>query len=120
MTAWFDAATWVQDHLTKSCPDWLVAPETDSKITRYPALVWSLALSNPDPLGIWSATLTVSLLCTPQQASAGAQQVHDAVQGWQTPGPLHSVELTSFTQNPSTASKPIHQYIFVYSLTWDR
>lgn len=116
---WFDAPTWIHQQLTAALTGWLVTPETDAKVNAFPALVWSLALSNPDGLGIWSGNLTLSLLCDPASAEANVALVHDTLQGWQTPGPLHAVELVSFTQSRSTVSKNTHQYVFVYSLTWD-
>ena len=116
---WFDAPTWVHSRLTEAFPDWLVTPERDAKVNRYPALVWALSVSNPEHRGIWTGNLTLNLLCAAGDAPAGTEAVHEAVMAWQTPGPAHSVTLNMFTQNPSDVSETIKQYVFIYSLTWD-
>ena len=119
MPEWFDGPTWVHDRLTDAFPDLLVTPEREAKVNRYPALVWSLSLSNPDDRGIWSGNLSLSLLCTADDAAAQTKAVHEAVMAWQTPGPAQSVTLNTYAQNPSDVSETIKQFVFIYSLTWD-
>lgn len=119
MSQWLDAPTWIHERLGASLPAWLVTPEADAKVNRYPALIWSATVANPDARGLWSANLTLTLLCAAELAPAAVELLYDTIQAWQTPGPLHGVELLSMTQSPSTTSNPIHQYVLVYSLTWD-
>lgn len=116
---WFDAPSWVHQQLTTAFPTWRVTPEIDPKVTAFPALVWALSVSNPDDRGLWAANLTLTLLCTPAEAEGLCEQLHNQVQAWQTPGPVNSVTLQSFTPDRGADTKTIHHYLFVYSLTWD-
>lgn len=116
---WFDAPTWVHDRLGVAFPGWLVTPELDAKINRFPALLWSLSVSNPDPRGIWTANLTLNLLCDASLARTATESLHGEVESWQTPGPINAAELQTFTLNRSDVSELIKQYVFIYSLTWD-
>ena len=117
--AWFDAHAWVHDRLTAAFPALLVTPEQDAKVNRYPAIVWSLAVSNPDHRGIWSANLTVNLLCTADAAVTLIPELGDEIQSWQTPGPVNAATLQNFTQNSSAVSETTKQFVFTYSLIWD-
>ena len=116
----FDPFVWVHDHLVADLPDgWLVTPERDAKVNRYPALVWSLSASHRGD-GIWNGNLTLNLLCTVDDAGGAILAVQDAVGAWQTPGPLNTATLLTLTQNPgSDVAETIKQYVLVYSLTWD-
>ncbi len=120
----FLAMPWVHDRLTArfDAPDTadkiLVTPEMDANINRFPALVWSLVIS--DRGDITAGNLTLNLLCKAEEAEALIQAVADEIESWETPGPALSVDLQTFTQNPASAvSEEIKQYVFVYSLTWD-
>lgn len=116
----FDPFAWVHDRLTASHSTWLVAPELDAKINRYPALIWALSVGNPNDLGIWRGNLTLNLLCEVDGASDAIQAVQATVLAWQTPGPVQSVTLQTLTQSPSSdVAETIKQYTFIYSLTWD-
>lgn len=116
----FDPFEWIHTRLTADLPDYLVTPERDAKINRHPAVVWALAVSNPDHRGIWSGNLTLNLLCSVDRASDALQAIGAAVLAWQTPGPVQSVTLQTLTQNPaSDVAETIKQYTFIYSLTWD-
>lgn len=118
--AWLDAPTWVQDALDATFPTWQIAPEADSnRLNGHPSVVWSLQLSNPDSRGIWTGNLTLVLTCAPQAASGLVAALHDAVQAWETPGPIQGVTLINYTAGRSPSGRAVRSYVFVYSLTWD-
>jgi hypothetical protein len=114
-----DFLAWLQAELEQGLAGVRVSPEADAKIESYPALIWAVSLSNPDPLGLWSANLTLNLLCAPAEAQALASQITALARSWQTPGPLHSAELLGFAPGGRAVSKTIRQYTFTWALAWD-
>lgn len=118
--AWLDAPTWIQEQLAAAFPTWLITPELDGiRLEKFPAVVCSLSLGNPDDRGIWTGNLTVTLMCTPDLAGANLTALHGVVQGWQTPGPINTVTLISSTAGRSQTGRNPHSYRLVYSLLWD-
>ena len=118
--AWLDAPTWVQDQLAGAFPAWLVTPESDDiRLEKFPAVIWSLSVANPDDRGIWTGNLTATLLCDPDAAAANLAALYDVIQGWQTPGPINTVTLISSAAGRSQAGRNPHSYRLVYSLLWD-
>lgn len=115
---WLDAPTWVHEQM--AALPYEVQPERDGiRFAAYPAIIWSLSLANPEPLGIWTGVLTVQILAKPSTSKDAIGAVTDLVGGWQTPGPIHGVELTSYIADPTEIARNVHRYILTYSLTWD-
>ncbi|MFT3971698.1 MAG: hypothetical protein QM695_15840 [Micropruina sp.] len=118
--AWLDAPDWVQNQLTTTFPTWQITPEADNiRLDRHPSVVWSLQLSNPDSRGIWTGNLTLVLTCSPASADSNVAALHDAVQAWETPGPIQGVTLINYTAGRSPSGRAVRSYVLVYSLTWD-
>ncbi|MFT4225308.1 hypothetical protein [Micropruina sp.] len=118
--AWLDAPTWVQNQLDATFPAWQITPEADDvRLNQYPSVVWSLQLSNPDSRGIWTGNLTLTLTCEPRDADGHVGALHDAVQAWQTPGPIQGVTLINYAPDRSPAGRAVRTYVLIYSLTWD-
>lgn len=116
--AWFDVWDWIHNRLTDAFPEATVTPETDIDPPSLPTILWS-AVSSHDEW--WEATATITILCTPDDAEKLLEAMQTEVESWQTPGPLHSIELNALmAQRPTTqlAGKAVRQYTFQYTLQW--
>jgi len=116
--AWLDIWGWIDTQLAQSLPGVTVTSETDIVPPVSPALIWSASCAHDD---FWEASMTLVVLCVPDQAEELLNRVTDVVQGWQTPGPLHSVELMSLRgQRPaaSLGGKSVRQFTLQYTLQW--
>ncbi len=117
---WLDAPTWIQEELDATFPTWQITPEADNvRFNQYPTVVWSLHLANPDSRGIWTGNLTLALTCSPASADDHVAALHDAVQAWETPGPIQGVTLINYAPGRSPSGRAVRTYVLIYSLTWD-
>jgi hypothetical protein len=115
---------WVHSRLVTAFPSWSVEAEKRGLAPRAPALIWSLSAAMVDTLAAWSGALTVVLLVEPGRADAALRKVVDEVGSWETPGPLHTAQLTSLAgdmasgRDGAAPNHTIRQYTFTYDLTW--
>jgi hypothetical protein len=122
---WFDAASWLQDHLADGLPGWRVSPEDDAGAGRtgdgeqpYPLCLWSLLLTEVDPRGLWAGNVTLNVLTPVQEAPDRCRQVGELVASWRPPGPAADVELLSFTPRDTAAREGVSLSTFIYSILW--
>lgn len=112
--AWLDVPGFIGARLRDGLPGLTVVPETDVTTPDPPVLVWSVATSHGD---WWEANLTLNLVCDSSVAPRWSQSIVELVESWGTPmGPVHTVELSSTASQRS--GKALHQYTFVFALSW--
>lgn len=113
--------------LRRSLPDVQVTSEFDSARSRFPNVVWSLAVHGEtlNARAGMTAELTVLVHGEPEAAWALASRLHDAVHSWPVEGVVVDAgwvsfvdDLAGFSRTPSTVipGKSIVEFSGAYSL----
>jgi len=113
---WFDANTWIQNHLEDGLPGWTVAPETNVVDPVFPTCIWSL-LQKPLDDGLWTASVTLVLTMPTRKAPELIEEVVAVVDGWRPPGPAVDVELISGTSDIAVR-EDMTNFVFVFRIMW--
>ncbi len=115
---WFDASTWVQDHLVAGLPTWRVSPQFDPTNGVFPACDWDLSMAAVDARGLWRGNVTLNLHVPVQNAGQLVSDVIDVLGSWLPPGPACDMTVLSVVQHDAGVREDLSLFSVVAIVLW--